>query len=57
MSLLNPMIYMVNGVRYVVVPDAVDITPGTSLFVLTALTVVVIAVDIELVRRGYGLVE
>jgi len=57
MSLLNPMVYMVNGVRYGVVPDAVDITPGTSLFVLTALTVVVIAVDIELVRRGYGLVE
>jgi ABC-2 type transport system permease protein len=56
-SLLNPMVYMVNGVRYGVVPGAVDIAPDTSLLVLTVLTLVVIAVDIELVRRGYGLVE
>ena len=56
-SYFNPMVYMVNGVRYGVVPGAVDVPPNTSLAVLTGLTVVVVGVDILLVKRGYGLVE
>ncbi|WP_394353976.1 ABC transporter permease [Haloarcula sp. JP-L23] len=56
-TLLNPMVYMVNGVRYGVIPEAVAVPPNRSLFVLTALTVAVIFVDIELVKRGYGLVD
>jgi len=56
-SLLNPMVYMVDGMRYGVVPEAVDISPAVSLAVLTGLTVVVFAIDVALVRRGYGLVE
>ncbi|GGO00772.1 ABC transporter permease [Halomicroarcula sp. S1AR25-4] len=56
-TLLNPMVYMVNGVRYGVIPEAVAVPPNRSLFVLTGLTVAVIFVDIELVKRGYGLVD
>nr|WP_254273419.1 ABC transporter permease [Halomicroarcula marina] len=56
-TLLNPMVYMVNGVRYGVIPQATDLSPNLSLLVLTGLTIVVVAVDIELVRRGYGLVD
>ncbi|WP_245180929.1 ABC transporter permease [Haloarcula amylovorans] len=56
-TLLNPMVYMVNGVRYGVVPQAADISPELSLVVLSGLTVTVVALDIELVRRGYGLVD
>jgi len=56
-SHFNPMVYMVNGVRYGVVPGAVDVDPNTSLAVLTGLTVAVVALDVALVKRGYGLVE
>jgi len=56
-SYFNPMVYMVNGVRYGVVPGAVDVDPNTSLAVLTGLTVAVVALDVALVKRGYGLVE
>ncbi len=56
-SYLNPMVYMVNGVRYGVVPEAADVEPGLSLAVLTGLTVVVLLIDVALVRRGYGLVD
>ncbi len=56
-TLLNPMVYMVNGVRYGVIPEATDLSPDLSLAVLTGLTVVVIALDIALVKRGYGLVD
>ena len=56
-TLLNPMVYMVNGVRYGVIPQTTDVEPNVSLAVLTGLTVVVLAIDIELVRRGYGLVD
>jgi len=56
-SLLNPMVYMVNGMRYGVVPGAVDVPPDVSLVVLSGLTVAVFALDVWLVRRGYGLVE
>jgi ABC-2 type transport system permease protein len=56
-TLLNPMVYMVNGVRYGVIPEATDLSPDLSLLVLSGLTVVVVAVDIALVKRGYGLVD
>jgi ABC-2 type transport system permease protein len=57
LSYLNPMVYMVNGVRYGVVPGAVDVPPNTSLAVLTGLMIGVVTLDIILVRRGYGLVD
>ena len=56
-SLLNPMIYMVNGVRYAIIPQASDVSPNVSLAVLTGLTLIVIAIDVALVKRGYGLVD
>jgi len=55
-SLLNPMVYMVNGVRYGFLSYS-DVPPNAALLVLSALTVVVILIDVELFRRGYGLVE
>jgi ABC-2 type transport system permease protein len=56
LSLLNPMVYMVNGVRYGFLSYS-DVDPRAALAVLSALTVVVLAVDVWLFRRGYGLVE
>ncbi len=57
-SLLNPMVYMVNGVRYGFLgPEAVDVGPNVALVVLTTATVVVVAFDIYLFHRGYGLTE
>jgi len=56
-SLLNPMVYMVNGMRYGVVPGAVDVRPEVSLVILSGMTIAVFAVDVWLVKRGYGLVE
>ncbi len=55
-SLLNPMVYMVNGVRYGML-GYTDVNPDMALLVLSAATVAVILVDIELFRRGYGLRE
>jgi ABC-2 type transport system permease protein len=55
-SLLNPMVYMVNGVRYGMI-GVTEIDPNTSLAVLTGATVVVLAVDFLLFKRGYGLTE
>ena len=55
-SLLNPMVYMVNGVRYGFLSYS-DVPPNAALLVLSALTVVVILIDIALFRRGYGLVD
>ncbi len=55
-SYLNPMVYMVNGVRYGIIGVS-DIQPDTALVVLSALTVAVVAVDIWLFRRGYGLTD
>jgi ABC-2 type transport system permease protein len=55
-SLLNPMVYMVNGVRYGFLAYS-DVPPNAALLVLSALTLVVVLVDVELFRRGYGLVE
>lgn len=55
-SLLNPMVYMVNGVRYGMI-GVTEIDPNASLAVLSAATVVVLAIDLLLFKRGYGLAE
>ncbi len=56
LSLLNPMVYMVNGVRYGLLSYS-DVPPNAALVVLSGLTVAVVAFDVWLFRRGYGLVE
>jgi len=56
LSLLNPMVYMVDGVRYGFLAYS-DIDPNAALAVLSGLTIVVVAVDVWLFRRGYGLVD
>jgi ABC-2 type transport system permease protein len=55
-SLLNPMVYMVNGVRYGFFGVS-ELPPAESLLVLSVLTAAVIALDIVLFKRGYGLVD
>ena len=55
-SLLNPMIYMVNGVRFGFLGVS-EVDPNASLAVLGGLTVLVVAIDVWLFRRGYGLSE
>ena len=55
-SMLNPMVYMVNGVRYGFLGVA-EVDPLISLAVLSGATVVIIAVDIALFKRGYGLTD
>jgi len=55
-SYLNPMVYMVNGVRYGIIGVS-DIRPDAALVVLSALTVAVVVVDVWLFRRGYGLTD
>jgi len=55
-SLLNPMVYMVNGVRYGMI-GVTELDPNTSLLVLTAATTFVLGVDFLLFKRGYGLTE
>jgi ABC-2 type transport system permease protein len=55
-SLMNPMVYMVNGVRYGFLGVA-EVDPLTSLAVLSAGTAVVVAVNIVLFKRGYGLTD
>ncbi len=55
-SLFNPMVYMVNGVRYGMI-GVTEIDPNTSLAVLTTAAVVVVSIDFLLFRRGYGLAE
>lgn len=55
-SFLNPMVYMVNGVRYGVL-GVTDVDPDAALIVLTLLTVVVLALDVYLFRIGYGLTD
>jgi ABC-2 type transport system permease protein len=56
LSLLNPMVYMVNGVRYGFLGYS-DVNANAALLVLSGLTAAVIAVDIALFRRGYGLMD
>ncbi len=55
-SLFNPMVYMVNGVRYGFLGVA-EVDPGFSLVVLGGMTVVVLAVDVAMFKRGYGLTD
>jgi ABC-2 type transport system permease protein len=55
-SLLNPMVYMVNGVRYGMI-GVTELDPNASLAVLSAATGAVLAVDYLLFKRGYGLTE
>ncbi|MBP2250796.1 ABC-2 type transport system permease protein [Halarchaeum solikamskense] len=55
-SYLNPMVYMVNGVRYGVLGVS-DIPVNEALGVLVGLTAVVLAVDVALFKRGYGLTD
>jgi ABC-2 type transport system permease protein len=56
LSLSNPMVYMVNGVRYGFLGYS-DVEPTLALAVLSGFTVSVIALDVWLFRRGYGIVN
>ncbi|WP_049971314.1 ABC transporter permease [Haladaptatus cibarius] len=55
-TLLNPMVYMVNGIRYGFL-GASEVNPNLSLAVLSGLTVAFMLVDAYLFRRGYGLTD
>jgi len=55
-SLANPMVYMVNGVRFAFL-DYYEVDPVRSLLVLWTAAVVVVALDVILFARGYGLSE
>jgi len=56
LSLLNPMVYMVNGVRYGFLGFE-EVDPILSLGVLSGLTACVVALDVYLFKRGYGLID
>ncbi|WP_247003736.1 ABC transporter permease [Halosolutus gelatinilyticus] len=66
-SLANPMVYMVDSVRYGLLghSDMLEIAPAAyaeyapllSLFVLATLTAIVLAIDIHLFKTGYGLTD
>ncbi|ARS89254.1 ABC transporter permease [Natrarchaeobaculum aegyptiacum] len=66
-SLLNPMVYMVDSVRYgllgysdflqIAPPAYAELAPYASLGVLTALTAIVIAIDVYMFKVGYGLTD
>ena len=56
LSLLNPMVYMVNGVRYGFLGYR-EVDPLASLAVLSGLTLAAALVDVYLFERGYGLVD
>jgi ABC-2 type transport system permease protein len=55
-SLLNPMVYMVNGVRYGFLGYA-EVDPNLSLTVLWGAAIVVVGIDVVLFKRGYGLTD
>lgn len=55
-SLFNPMVYMVNGVRYGFLGYS-EVNATYSLGLLATLTVAVVLTDIYLFRRGYGIIE
>ena len=55
-SLLNPMVYMVDSVRYGFLGYA-DLEPVYSLAVLMVATVFVVLLDVHLFKRGYGLTD
>ena len=56
LSLLNPMVYMVSGVRYGFLGYQ-EVDPLASLAVLCGLTLAVVLFDVYLFQRGYGLVD
>ena len=56
LSLLNPMVYMVSGVRYGFLGYQ-EVDPLASLAVLSGLTLAVVLFDVYLFQRGYGLVD
>ena len=56
LSLLNPMVYMVSGVRYGFLGYR-EVDPLASLAVLCGLTLAVVLFDVYLFQRGYGLVD
>jgi len=53
-SLLNPMVYMVNSVRFGMI-GVTEVNPIGSILVLALATSVVLAIDYLLIKRGYGL--
>lgn len=53
-SLLNPMVYMVNGVRYGMI-GVTEVDADTSLAILSVAAAVILFIDYLLVKRGYGL--
>ena len=55
-SLLNPMVYMVNGVRYGFLGVA-EVDPRVSLAVLSGMTAAALLVDVVMFERGYGLTD
>jgi ABC-2 type transport system permease protein len=56
LSLLNPMVYMVNGVRYGFLGQS-EVDPTVSLVVLSGLTLAIMGLNVALFKRGYGLTE
>ncbi|MCT9097907.1 ABC transporter permease [Haloarchaeobius sp. HME9146] len=56
LSFLNPMVYMVNAVRYGFL-DFSEVDPNLSLGILLAITAVIFTVDVLLLKRGYGLMD
>ncbi|GAB3681786.1 ABC transporter permease [Salinarchaeum chitinilyticum] len=55
-SLLNPMVYMVDTIRYGLLGYS-DLTPAVSVGVLVGATVAVLVLDVWLVKRGVGLTD
>jgi ABC-2 type transport system permease protein len=55
-SLVNPMVYMVDGMRYGFLGVA-EIGPNVSLAVLSVAAVAAVSLDVWLFERGYGLTE
>jgi ABC-2 type transport system permease protein len=55
-SLLNPMVYMVNAVRYGMIGVS-EVNATLSLGVLALAALAVLGVDYLLIKRGYGLME
>jgi ABC-2 type transport system permease protein len=55
-SLLNPMVYMVDTIRYGLLGYS-DLTPSVSIAVLLGATISVLGLDIWLVKRGVGLTD
>jgi ABC-2 type transport system permease protein len=55
-SLLNPMVYMVNSVRFGMI-GVTEVNPTGSILVLAIATGFVLAIDYLLIKRGYGLTD